>query len=166
VAVDLEALEIAMTERLLAVINPTTGDPAVRSVFNVVDESMATDERGHQLPAVGILFSEETWEDNELLGESDAVLGQNAIAKVGRVSWKLFYFVDAAKYGSGMRGPRGAYKGSGLIQDDIDGWQIIDGCPLQVHGRSRYDPRNEDGEFIPLGGIVIDASHEATFVKT
>jgi hypothetical protein len=156
--VDLELLEQLLVEYLAAIQNPEMGEPVARSVFNVEDEALSDDPREHPLPAIGYLLEDEGWEDDEILGEG--------VAKVGRVRFQLLYLTDAPKYGAGMRGPRGAMRGSALIaatEDDggIQGWEPFAGCKIEVHRRSPYRPRNENGERIPLAGMVIEASLEA-----
>lgn len=151
--VDLEEVESLVSDRILAIVNPATTEPVVRSTFNVVDESMSEDPREHPLPAAGLLFKEERWEDDEVLG--------GGVSKQGRVHFAILLLTQAPKYGGGMRGPRGAYRGSKLIADDITDWEIYPGCLVEVHTRTPYVPRNENDEMVPMAGMLIDASFEA-----
>lgn len=152
-APDLEAIETALTTRLLAIQNAfvTPTEFAVRSVFNLIDEAMSGDDTPHRLPGVGIIHHDESLDVNMLLG--------GLVEQEGRETWQLVVLCDSPKRDGGIRGKRGAYAVSKLIVENIDGWQVIDGCPIRVDRRSRYNARNEQGELLPISGYVIDISH-------
>jgi hypothetical protein len=148
---DLEALETLLMDRLLAIQNGgLLPEPAFRSVFNLIDESERADPTPRRLPGAGLLHNEEPWNDDEALGPS--------VSKTGKESWLIVILCDAPARGGGMRGPRGAYAISKLVIDDIEGWQILDGCPVTVNRRVRYAPPAEDGELAPIAGYVLEIS--------
>jgi hypothetical protein len=156
-APDLEALETLITDRLMAIMNPlfVPAEPAIREVFNMVDKPGLGDDTPRRLPCVGLLHEDEPWEDDEVLGVS--------VSKIGREQWYLLLLCDAPTRGGGMRGKRGAYKLSGLIMDDLEGWQIIAGNPVKVERRVRFEPRNDNGELSPFSGYVIPISFPVDF---
>jgi hypothetical protein len=153
-APNLEAQELALTSRLLTIVNPalTPAEPALRSVFNLIDEAMAQDETPRRLPGVGIIHDDEPWEANTLLS--------GGYSQPGREHWKLVVLCEAAKRDGGIRGPRGAYTISGLVIDAVTGgWEIAAGCPVRVDRRHRFSPRDSSGELAPIAGYVIEISH-------
>src|SRR5207237_7403841 len=130
-------------------------EPLVRSVFNLMDEAMSNDDTPHQLPGVGIIHNEEPWEDDIVLGAG--------VSKEGLERWTLVFLCDSVKRGGGLRGSRGAYNGSSLLMDGLNGWEILDGCPVEVERRRRYDARNENGDLIPIAGYVIEIKHPVAY---
>jgi hypothetical protein len=152
-APDLEALESAIATRLMEIDNTsfTPTEPLLRSVFNLIDESLSDDETPRKLPGVGILHESEDWEPDRLLGE--------AVAQEGRERWQLYVLCDAPNREGGMRGKRGAYNVTKQIIEDMDGWPILAGCPLSIDRRHRYQARNENGELVPIAGYVLEMSH-------
>ncbi len=158
-APDLETLEGALTTRLLAIVNTTLTptEPLLRSAFNLIDEALSNDNTPRRLPGVGIMHEGEPWEENELLG--------GLVSQQLREQWKLFVLCDSPARDGGIRGKRGAYTVTKLIIEDIDGWQIIDGCPIRIDARRRFAPRDENGELTPTSGYIIDISHPATYAN-
>lgn len=160
-APDLEALEAALTTRLLALVNTavTPNEPLLRSVFNLIDEANSEDETPHRMPSCGIMHESEPFDANELLG--------GFITQEGRESWKLVILCDSPKRDGGMRGKRGAYTVSKLVMEgiavDTGTWQIAPGSPIQVDRRNRYSARNENGELLPISGYVLDISHPVIY---
>jgi hypothetical protein len=154
-APDLEVLEGLLSERLMAVLNTALEpeEPLLRSVFNLIDDS--EDPTPRALPAAGILHDEESWNADEILGE--------AVSKGGRERWKIVLLYPRPTRESGMRGKRGAYTGSKLVIEDLDGWQILAGCPISVDRRTRFAPRDANGELAPLTGYVLEISHEVDY---
>lgn len=154
VSPDLESLEAAISARLLAIENDlvTPAEPLILSTFNLLDEAFSNDNTPHKMPAVGILHVDEAWERNQLLGSGN-------VSQPGREHWKLIYYRAAPKRGEGFRGVRGLYHGSKAIIEELDGWHITDGCPIQIDRRQIYRYIEENGEVLPIAGMTIDLSH-------
>jgi hypothetical protein len=156
-APDLELLESLLTERIMSLTNTavTPPEPLARSVFNLIDEAISDDPTPRRLPGVGIVHEDEQWQPNELLGGS--------VFQQGREAWHLLVLCDSPTRDGGIRGKRGAYSVTKQIIEGIDGWQIIDGCPIRIEHRQRYKALNEQGELVPIAGYIVAISHPVEY---